>query len=146
MTIRTTLPLAAATAVVLLAGQPALGQEGGRKLTATLTGAAERPGPGDADGAGTAAFQVNPGQTRVCYTLKASGIETATAAHIHKAPPTEAGPPVVTLEAPADGSSEGCATVTRELAKALIQAPGDYYVNVHNADFPAGAIRGQLGK
>jgi hypothetical protein len=143
---RSPLPLAAATAALLLAGHPALGQEGGRKLTATLTGDAERPDPGDTDGAGTAAFQVNPGQMRVCYTLKVSGIETATAAHIHKAPPNEAGPPVATLDAPANGASEGCATVTREIAQALIQSPGDYYVNVHNADFPNGAVRGQLGK
>ncbi|WP_158274647.1 CHRD domain-containing protein [Sphingosinicella humi] len=139
--IRTMLPLA-----LLLAAGPALAQEEGHKLTAALTGAAERPGPGDADGAGTAALQVNPGEARVCYTLKVSGIETATAAHIHKARSNESGPPVATLEAPADGASEGCASVTAELAKALIQTPAGFYVNVHNADFPAGAIRGQLGK
>lgn len=35
--------------------------------------------------------------------------------------------------------------VTRALAKALIQDPSHDYVNVHNAAYPAGALRGRLG-
>ena len=34
----------------------------------------------------------------------------------------------------------------RDLLKDIIQHPQDYYVNVHNADFPGGAIRGQMSK
>ena len=148
MTIQLTPPLMAVSALLLLAG-PAPAQEGGqggRPIDVEMTGAAERPGPGDENGAGTATFRINPGQKQVCYTLTVTDIATATAAHIHKAPPTEAGPVVVPLEAPSDGSSEACAEVTRELAMDLIKSPADYYVNVHNAAFPAGAVRGQLGK
>jgi hypothetical protein len=36
-------------------------------------------------------------------------------------------------------------TADRELLKAIASDPEDYYVNVHNADYPAGAVRGQLG-
>ncbi|MGQ0588065.1 MAG: CHRD domain-containing protein [Sphingosinicella sp.] len=145
------IPLAAAAlaafSVPALAqqGTPAQG-EGGRPYTVQMTGAAERPGPGDPDGAGTATFRVNAGQNRVCYTLSVSNIDPATAAHIHRGGPDSAGPPVVTLDAPADGSSEACADVARALAQELIRTPAAFYVNVHNAAFPAGAVRGQLGR
>ena len=120
--------------------------EGGRKLTTDLTGDAERPGPGDPDGSGTVAVTVNPGQERVCYQLAVSNIATATAAHIHEGGPDVAGPVRITLATPADGDSEGCADVSRTLALDILKNPGAYYVNVHNAAFPAGAIRGQLAK
>ena len=137
-----------AGASTLLAGtalaQPAT--EGGRKLSATLTGAAEVPGPGDTDGAGTASVTINPGQGRICYDLTVRNIDPATAAHIHEAPAGSAGPVVVPLQAPSDGDSSACADVSRELALEILKDPADYYVNVHNAAFPAGAVRGQLAK
>ena len=120
--------------------------EGGRKLQTVLTGAAERPGPGDADGTGTAKVTVNPGQSRVCYELTVSNNAPATAAHIHEAGPNAAGPVRVGLAAPADGDSSGCVDISRELALEILKNPGDYYVNVHNPAFPGGAVRGQLAK
>lgn len=124
---------------------------GGRKLQTTLTGEAEVtaagvPNQGDLDGTGTATVTVNPGQGRICYTIEVAGIVAATAAHIHEAPPTTNGPVVVTLAAPSDGDSSGCADVDKALALEILKDPGDYYVNVHNAEFPAGALRGQLAK
>lgn len=121
-------------------------QEGGRPFTVEMTGAAERPGPGDPDGSGTAKFMLNYGQGRVCFELTVEDIAPATAAHIHEADVDNPGPIVVGLAPPTDGSSEGCVEVDREQIKEIIQDPGDYYVNVHNADFPAGAVRGQLAK
>jgi len=118
----------------------------GRKFTTTLTGAAERPGPGDPDGSGTAKIWLNRGQGEVCWELTVSGIATATAAHIHVAPAGVPGPIVVPLSPPASGSSSGCAIADRDLIKAIIQNPEQYYVNVHNAEYPAGALRGQLSK
>ena len=121
--------------------------DGGRKFTTTLTGAAEVPGPGDPDGSGTATIELNPGQGEVCFELTASGIAPATAAHIHVGSSDVAGPVVVGLAPPTSGSSSGCVSdVDRDLIKAIIQNPENYYVNVHNADYPAGALRGQLSK
>ena len=137
---------AALAALALASAVAAQTPEGGRPLSAQLTGPAEAPTPGDPDGAGAVTVRVNPGQNQVCYELTASNIDTATMAHIHKAPAGQAGPPVVTLTPPASGSSKGCAEVTRDLAQDLIQDPQAYYVNVHNAAFPAGAVRGQLTK
>nr|MEA2796947.1 hypothetical protein [Phenylobacterium sp.] len=141
------LRIAAAAVLTLAMTAPAFAQQGGRPLTAHLTGAAQQPGAGDPDGTGQATVRVNVGKSQVCYDLTAEKIAPATAAHIHKAPPGAAGPPVVPLKPPgADGKSSGCVTVAADLAKNILQDPGAYYVNVHNAEFPAGAIRGQLSK
>jgi hypothetical protein len=121
-------------------------EHGGRPLTATLTGAAEVPGPGDTDGAGTATITLNPGKGQVCYELTVSNIATANAAHIHIGASTAAGPVLVGLDAPTSGSSKGCVDLDKEKVKDIIQNPGNYYVNVHNAEFPDGAVRGQLSK
>jgi hypothetical protein len=133
-------------AAVAVAGTAAAAQAEGRTLSATLTGAAEVPGPGDPDGTGTATLTVNPGLGQICYELTVSGIAPATAAHIHVGAAGVAGPVVVTLAPPTDGTSSGCVSVSRELALAILTSPSGYYVNVHNADYPAGAVRGQLSK
>lgn len=109
-----------------------------------LTGAEEVPGPGDPDGKGTASVTLDSEKPEVCYTLSVSGIETATMAHIHKGAKGVAGPPVVTLEPPAEGASKGCVTTEAAVVAALLANPADYYVNVHNAPHPKGALRGQL--
>ena len=119
---------------------------GGKKLTTTLTGAAEVPGPGDPDGTGSAALRLRKGQGEICFMLTVSNITLpAAAAHIHKAPAGVAGPVVVGLTAPdADGSVEGCVSAPRALVKDIMKHSSEYYVNVHTSDFPAGAVRGQL--
>jgi hypothetical protein len=119
---------------------------GGRKLTATLSGANEVPGPGDDNGAGLFEARLNPGTERICYTLSAGNIDSATAAHIHIGAAGEAGDPVLTLDTPDgdDDDSEDCQDIDRGLAQAIIRNPDGYYVNIHTGPFPGGAIRGQL--
>ena len=118
---------------------------GGRPLYATLTGAAEVPGPGDPDGTGKARIRLNQGQRKVCFKLSWENIATPTAAHIHIGPPDDFGPVVVPLFTAPTGS--GCVNgVARSLIKNIRKHPGRYYVNIHTGDFPNGAIRGQLSK
>jgi glucose/arabinose dehydrogenase len=120
--------------------------QGGTLLTASLSGSQEIPGPGDPDGSGTARIIVNSGQRRVCFELSVSNIDPASAAHIHSGALGEAGPVVVPLTAPTSGQSQGCADVDRQLANAIRANPGLFYVNVHNTQYPNGAVRGQLSK
>ena len=119
---------------------------GGRPLSTTLSGAAEVPGPGDTDGSGTATITLNHGQGQVCFELTVSNIAPATAAHIHEGAADKAGPVVVGLTAPTEGTSKDCVSLDKEKIKAIMQNPSAYYINVHNADFPDGAVRGQLSK
>ena len=146
MRYRATMTIALASALTITGAIAAPAGEGGRKFETNLTGAVEVPGPGDPDGSGTAILRVNPGQLRICYELTVENIAPATAAHIHEAEAGAAGPVVVPLEAPTDGDSAACATVTRQLALEIIKDPHEYYVNVHNAEFEPGAVRGQLSK
>jgi len=136
----------AMAAVIAALTIAAVGGAGGAPQSTTLTGAAEVPGPGDPDGAGTASLRLNPGQEEICYELTVSNIAPATAAHIHIGGPAVAGPIVVGLMPPTSGSSSACASVPRDLVLNILKNPAGFYVNVHNMPYPAGAVRGQLSR
>lgn len=118
------------------------------KLAALLDGLQEIPGPADADGHGTAFVRAH--RTEVTFGLLWSGIGAPSAGHIHAGAVGVAGPIVVPLFAAAGGlptsitGIAGVAPVTPDVSKPIANNPSRYYVNLHNADFPAGAIRGQL--
>jgi hypothetical protein len=138
---RPTLLAALVLAVVLIAAVPVVAAPRAN-LEASLTGEKEVPGPGDPNGRGEAEVKVY--KAKVCYELEVKRIKPAQAAHIHKGGPNEAGPIVVPLKPPTDGSSEGCIAISEQLSKQLREHPSRYYVNVHNEPYPNGAIRGQL--
>lgn len=142
---RSALPLLilAVLALALVGATPVLA--GGRPFTTTLAGPSEVPA-GDPDATGTATVWINPGTGTVCYSWSVSDASTPiVAAHIHHAIAGVAGPVVVPLPPTGPSSGEGCTTgVSRSLALDIIRHPADYYVNTHNAEFPAGVARGQL--
>lgn len=143
--------LVAGLALALAFATAADAGDGGRPLATPLTGAEEVPGPGDSDATGQADIRLNQGQRKVCFDLSWAEIDgTVVAAHIHVAPAGSAGGIVVPLFAGAfagTDSASGCVeNVDRDLIKAVRQDPSAYYVNVHSTVFPAGAVRGQLGK
>ena len=139
------LPFIVAATVAVLAATPAVA--GGRPFSTTLTGASEVP-TGDPDASGTATVWINPGTGTVCYEWSVSNAATPIfAAHIHRAPVGVAGGVVVPLPPTGPSSGTGCTTgVLRSLALDIIQHPWNFYVNTHNAEFPAGAARGQLSR
>jgi len=139
---RLTLLAAIVLAVVLMAAVPVVASEDRVTLEASLTGEKEVPDPGDPNGRGEAEVKVH--NAKVCYGLEVERIKPATAAHVHKGGPSVAGPVVVELKAPTDGSSEGCKAISKNLSKKLKEHPRHYYVNVHNNPYPDGAVRGQL--
>jgi hypothetical protein len=52
----------------------------------------------------------------------------------------------VGLDTPKGGSAKGCKTADAAVVKDIMGNPANYYVNVHNAAYPKGAVRGQLTK
>jgi hypothetical protein len=138
---------ALATAAVATAGN------GGRPLSATLTGAEEVPGPGDADADGKAVLRLNQGRERICFKVSWADVDgTVLVGHIHPGAAGEVNPPLVDLffgPLPGTGSAGGCSEdpdIDRALIKEIRKHPSDYYVNVHSTAFEAGAVRGQLGR
>jgi CHRD domain len=126
------------------------------KFTTTLTAVDPVTGAvtGDPDGRGTAEFTFDTEQGTVCYELEVEGIAAPVepgpgvgSAHIHVLP---TGGIAVNLQADfqPDKSDEfkasGCVQVASALLQAILANPDQYYVNIHNAEFPGGALAGLL--
>jgi hypothetical protein len=111
-------------------------------LTAELSGENE---PEGGVGSGTARLTLNADTGRVCFTIRLRGVGTTAAGHIHRGGANAAGPVVVPLYGEATRRPRGCVR-DQEAAvlRRIIRRPGRYYVNVHTADYPDGAARGQL--
>ncbi len=137
--------LAAFGGVLILAGAGTTGTALASQFRAALTGTNEVP-PGDPDGAGTATVRIDGTLNTVCVDLEVSGITAATAAHIHRGVAGENGPPVVNLDVPdgEDQDEDDCDHVGDTLADEIQSNPAGFYINIHTAEHPEGAIRGQL--
>ncbi len=111
-----------------------------QSYTAVLSGTGLVP-PGDPDGAGLAVVTIEG--TTIRYTVLTQNIGAPTLAHIHTGAAGVAGPPVVTLNVNTltNGSVQN---VPANVISAIVSNPAGHYVNVHTAEFPEGAVRGQL--
>ncbi len=109
----------------------------------TMMGSRELAG-GDPSGSGYAAAVLNG--TTVYYYLWVKGIAAPTAAHIHSGARGQSGPVVIPF-APSftDGAASGSVTADAATLAQIVAHPENFYFNVHNASFPSGALRGQLG-
>jgi hypothetical protein len=116
----------------------------GRVKTATLTGMNEVGALGDADGTGLLKFVVRSDGGRFCYELSVSNISIPTAASLNMGTRDSSGQPIAVLQPPVTGSVNDCVTLDADRIGDIQRNPANYYVNVQNAEFPGGAIRGQL--
>ena len=80
----------------------------------------------------------------MCFELTVSDIEPTTAAHIIS-PPASPARSSCHLCRPPVARRAAAWRAWAAINKAIVQNPDAYYVNVHNAPHPAGALRGQLG-
>ena len=111
-------------------------------VSAKMTGGAENP-KGAPNGSGMAVVHFNATKGSVCWTFsKLKGVTAPTAAHIHKGGKGVSGPVFIPLGAAF--KAKGCTTASKSSINAVEKNPGAYYVNVHNAKYPGGVVRGQL--
>lgn len=151
---RTTASLIAigSVAAVVLLAPLAIAGHTNTILTAKLdgrqevaTGATNMRIVGDPNGRGEVyVFGIDASRATLCYVLLVDKIAPANAAHIHRGAKGTNGPVVVTLARPEDGDSADCVNPGEALTQEILANPSEFYVNVHNADYPGGAIRGQL--
>ena len=111
-------------------------------LATTLRGSRE-PGGGSATGQGFAALVLDA--STLYYYLWETGIGAPTAAHVHTGGAGVSGSVLVGLSPVfANGQAMGSVAVDAATVAAIQASPELYYVNIHNSDYPNGAIRGQL--
>jgi hypothetical protein len=111
-----------------------------------LTGFQEVSAPnqfnnGDPDAFGVADLLIDSSTNTIDWHFCVADLTLPlTGAHIHQGAAGTNGPIVVDFGAQLSGTG----LVDPDLAS-VIANPKGFYVNLHNADFPGGAIRGQLG-
>jgi len=114
-------------------------------FTGSMTGAQEVPPTGSA-ATGSVTVLADNVTNEVFLTGNFSGLTAnASDAHIHEAVTGVDGSVIVTLSATAatSGTVTGNAIIPHSSIDAMIN--GQSYVNIHNASFPGGEIRAQLG-
>ena len=113
---------------------------------ANLNGGNETPNPADPDGVGFAVITLDQGAGTITFTAYEQNIAAPTASHIHRGAAGVTGPVIIPFNQPfTNGVSSGTLTgIAPSFMTEIINNPPGYYFNIHNADFPGGAIRGQL--
>jgi hypothetical protein len=110
-----------------------------------LSGAEQVP-PLTIAGKGAAVLTWNPTTRVVTWDITDSGLTgPVTMAHFHNGPEGKNGPVVIWLTTKGKATADaikGETTLTPAQAKQF--EAGDWYINVHTKDHPAGEIRGQV--
>jgi hypothetical protein len=133
-----------ALAVTVAAATPAAAQT--TWFSTTLAGDRVTGDPGDSDGWGVAAIGIDGATTH--YYIWVTNVAMPTAAHIHAGVAGAGGGVTIDFEASfaevSNNTYVAQGVVTDSATAALLETPAAFYVNVHNGDHPAGALRGQV--
>jgi hypothetical protein len=129
------------------------------KLKADLLGTNEVP-VADLDGRGKATVRIDVEGGEVCFDVSFKDGGTANRGHIHENVAGMNGPIVVPFfdiqNVPANSGDprhdllernsglSGCVLADPVLLQRIVDNPSGFYVNLHNARFPGGFVRGQL--
>jgi CHRD domain len=129
------------------------------KFHVKIAGTNEVPA-NDADARGDVHLVIDLDKSEVCYDLRFDRVGTPNRGHIHKAIAGANGGivvPLFELATPDQASNplndqlernrlrNQCVPGDPTVLADIVAHPAQYYVNFHNARFPGGAIRGQLG-
>jgi len=108
-----------------------------------LAGANEVPA-GAPTGSGVAVISIKASTGELCWTFsQLKNVTAPTEAHIHRGLASTSGNIVIPLGGAYKAS--GCVPGAPRPLLGLIGAnPQQFYVNIHNAQYPGGAVRGQL--
>jgi CHRD domain len=128
------------------AGAGGLASAASLSVTVPLSGAQQVP-PVQTSGSGTADLKFDPSTRAVTWSITYSGLSSpVTMAHFHgPARAGKNGPVVIWLTkkgSPVASPITGKATLTPHQAQQFMA--GEWYINVHTQDHPAGEIRGQV--
>src|SRR5262249_50200581 len=142
---------ALASLSLLFTAAPGVAYDGGVESfthTFAMDGAQEVPGgSGDPDGTATATITLSSVAGLLSFSISFTNIDDPVAVDIYRGAVGAVGDPFVTLPVSAgiDPNPLG-GTVAPDAAilQAIIDDPTAFYVNIHTAAFPDGAVRGQV--
>jgi hypothetical protein len=117
------------------------------QFTVPFSGDEVVPGPGDPDGGGGVFVTLGRNSGTFCFFADTANISTPlTVVHLHRGLRGAAGQVIRDLHGPStDPDVSGCFNVGRDLIRDIGKNRNNYYIDIHNQEFPDGALRAQLG-
>lgn len=112
-------------------------------LNAALSAREITPNPGPDGGSGNAVVRTDADEKRVCYQLTYQGISRPTSGSIRRGAAGTNGPVEVNLYVERLGD-RGCVKGDEAVLEAIAANPAGHYVILTTAEYPDGAVRGQL--
>jgi CHRD domain len=138
-----TLVISAVLALAVPALALATAQSMSPVVSAKLKGVSEAGVKGDPNGSGLAVVHLSTAKGTACWQFSAvKNIAKPLQAHIHKGSKGVSGPIVIPFGK--SYKAKGCVRASKSIIEKIETNPSAYYVNIHNSQYPAGAIRGQL--